>query len=128
MRKDSELTVITRAKELSLYILAVTDKSPKKFRFTLVSRLQNYALEILEDLFLANEIPLDGKRAGDTERRRGYQREAMAELRLLGYIAMIARESICILPKQYVVIEQKIVETQRLLYAWVRSDNKRLMS
>lgn len=128
MRKDSELTVITRAKELSLYILAVTDKSPKKFRFTLVSRLQNYALEILEDLFLANEIPLDGKRAGDTERRREYQREAMAELRLLGYIAMIARESICILTKQYIVIEQKIVETQRLLYAWVKSDDKRLMS
>lgn len=128
MKKDSELTVITRAKELSLYILAVTDKSPKKFRFTLVSRLQDYGLEILEKLFLANEIPLDRKKTGDTERRRKYQREAMTELRLLGYIAMIARESLCILPKQYVVIEQKIVETQRLLYAWVKSDDKRLMS
>lgn len=127
MRKESELTVITRAKELSLYILSVTDKSPKKFRFTLVSRLQNYTLEILENLFLANEIPVGGKSAGDSERRRKYQRDAMAELRLLGYLAMIARESMCILPKQYVVIERKIVETQRLLYAWVKSDEKRLM-
>ena len=36
---ESELTVITRAKELCQYILMITDKSPKKYRFTLVSRL-----------------------------------------------------------------------------------------
>ncbi len=28
---ESELTVITRAKELTQYILTVTDKSPKSF-------------------------------------------------------------------------------------------------
>lgn len=32
----SEMTVITRAKELCSYIMTVTQKSPKQFRFTFV--------------------------------------------------------------------------------------------
>ncbi|MBR1470603.1 MAG: four helix bundle protein [Lachnospiraceae bacterium] len=52
----SELSVITKAKELCSYIMKVTDRSPKRFRFTLVSRLQNYALDVIENLIRANEI------------------------------------------------------------------------
>ena len=39
---SNELAVITKAKDLCDYVLTVTDRSPKKFRFTLVIRLQNY--------------------------------------------------------------------------------------
>ena len=53
---QSELTVIVRAKELASYIMTVTDKSPKRFHFTLTSRLQNYALDIIENLYRANEV------------------------------------------------------------------------
>ena len=52
----SKLSVITKVKELCSHIMTVTDKSPKRFRFTLVLRLQNYALDIIEDLIMANEI------------------------------------------------------------------------
>ena len=52
----SELSVITKAKDLCSYIMTVTDKSPKRFRFTLVSRMQNYGLDIIENLISANEI------------------------------------------------------------------------
>ena len=45
----SELSVITKAKDLCSYIMTVTDKSPKRFRFTLVSRLQNYALDVIHE-------------------------------------------------------------------------------
>ena len=90
---ESELTVITRAKELSIYILTVTDKSPKKFRFTLVSRLQGYSLDIIENLYMANQIRLV-KSISDDEinRRKEYQDKAMTMCRLLGYMAMVARE------------------------------------
>ncbi len=57
---NSELSVITKAKDLCEYILTVTDKSPKRFRFTLTSRLQNYALDIIEHLILANEVYVSG--------------------------------------------------------------------
>ena len=36
--------------------MTITDKPPKRFRFTLVSRLQNYSLTIIEKLIMANEI------------------------------------------------------------------------
>lgn len=55
-RKQSELTVITKAKDLCSYVMTVTQKSPKQFRFTFVSRLQNLALSAIENLFRANDV------------------------------------------------------------------------
>ena len=54
MAYASELSVITKAKDLCSYIMTITDKSPKRFRFTLVSRLQNYGLDIIEYLINSN--------------------------------------------------------------------------
>ena len=56
MAYASELSVITKAKDLCSYIMTIADESPKRFRFTLVSRLQNYGLDIIEYLIKANEI------------------------------------------------------------------------
>ncbi len=125
-RVESELTVITRAKELCEYILAVTDKSPKKFRFTLVSRLQNYSLSVIEHLYRANNVFVANRdQMGRCEKRLELQYEAMTELRLLSYLSMIARESQCILPRQQSQISSRIIETQKLLYAWIKSDGVR---
>lgn len=64
-RKQSELTVITKAKDLCSYIMTVTPKSPKQFRFAFVSRLQNLALSAIENLFRANDVFVS-KTAGQT--------------------------------------------------------------
>ena len=39
----SELQVITKAKDLFRYVMQVTHKSPKEYRFTYVVRMQNLA-------------------------------------------------------------------------------------
>ena len=49
--KKSELSVITKAKDLCSYIMTVTQKSPKHFRYSFVSRMQNIALSIIENLY-----------------------------------------------------------------------------
>ena len=49
--RQSELLVVTRAKELCSYIVTVTHKSPKQFRFTFVTRLQNLAIAVIECIF-----------------------------------------------------------------------------
>ena len=54
MRADSELMVITKAKDLITYLFQISENAPKKFRFTLISKMQNSALNVLEDLILAN--------------------------------------------------------------------------
>ena len=104
--RQSELTVIVKAKDLAGYVLTVTDKSPKRFRFTLVAKLRGYALDIIEDLYRANEVFVsegDGEAAG---RRLDYQHRAITGMKQLGYMAQLAMERGCILPKQYEQIKR----------------------
>lgn len=121
----SELAVITRAKDLCSYIMTVTDKSPKRFRFTLVAKMQNYALNTIENLYRANEV---FAQRGDKEKaalRMDYQHKALTELKLLAYISQLAMEQGCILPKQYEQISKKASDCQNMLGAWLSSDRKR---
>ena len=71
---QSELTVITQAKALCSYIRTVTDKSPKRFRFTLVAKLQNYALNVIENLYYANEVPMQTADLSRLRERADHQR------------------------------------------------------
>ena len=56
MSGQSELKVITKAKDLCSYVMTISQKSPKHYRYTFVSRLQNLSLNIIENLYRANEI------------------------------------------------------------------------
>ena len=125
-RKQSELTVITKAKDLCTYIMTVTQRSPKQFRFTFVSRLQNLALSVIENLFRANDVFVSRQDSIAQKERLGYQRAAMTDLKLLGYISLLAAEQGCILLKQYEQISRQITDCQNLLGAWMNSDRKRL--
>lgn len=125
-RGTSELVVIVRAKELCGYVLTVTDKSPKKFRFTLVSRLQNYALDAVESLYKANLVRVRGREdAARMEERRELQRQAYVCVQTPAYLAQISREQGCILARQYEQISTRVVEVTRLLVAWAKADQRR---
>ncbi len=52
----SELQVITFAKNLCSYVMTITQKSPKQFCFSLVGRMQGYVMDIVEELYFANEV------------------------------------------------------------------------
>ena len=119
------MSVITKAKDLCSYVMTITDKSPKRFRFTLVSRLQNYALDVIENLYTANEIFIQKGNREQAEKRQSYQQKAQTALHLLGYIAQLAMEQECILPKQYEQITRKVYDCRNLLGAWMISDRKR---
>ena len=123
--KTNELSVITKAKDLCSYVITVTDKSPKRFRFTLVSRLQNYSLDVIEHLISANEIFVRGKDTEEAKERLSLQRKAMTSLKLLGYISELSIKQKCILPKQYEKITKQIYDVQNMLGAWMNSDKKR---
>lgn len=126
MPEQTELTVITKAKDLCRYILTVTEKSPKRFRFTLTSRMQNLSLDIIEQIYRANEVYLSGPdRTAAYERRLNLQHSALTSVKLLGYMALLAREQEAILPKQYEQITKQAHECQKLLGGWINSDRKR---
>lgn len=123
---QSELAVITKAKDLCSYVMTITDKSPKRFRFTLVAKLQSYALNTIENLYRANEVFVKGSDREKAAQRLDFQHQALTELKLLGYMAQLAMEQGCILPKQYEQITKKVHDCQNMLGAWINSDRKRL--
>jgi len=124
-QKQSELTVVTKAKDLCSYIMTATQKSPKQFRFTFVSRLQNLSLDIIENIYRANEIMLNANPAANA-RRLDLQHSALTSLKILAYFAMLAMEQQCILLKQYEQIAKLATDVQRLLGAWLNSDKRRV--
>ena len=123
--KKSELLIVTKAKELCSYIMTVTQKSPKQFRFTFVARLQNLSLDVIENIYYANEIFIGKGYERNAEKRLGLQHHALTILKLIAYISELAMTQQCLLFKQYEQIAKLTTDCQRLLGAWINSDKKR---
>lgn len=119
----NDLIVITIVKKLGAYVIAVTEKSPKKFRGVFVNRMQNYCLDTLEYLLAANFVRMDSLE--NKIKREDYQKEAIVKLKLLGYVAMVAESSGCILKRQYKEISRLLAEAINLTGAWKKSDDER---
>ncbi|NCE97589.1 four helix bundle protein [Emergencia sp. 1XD21-10] len=84
-QKQSELTVTTKAKDLCSYIMTITQKSPKKFRFTFVSRLQSLILNVIENIYRANDVFISKDDLLAQQKRLELQRKALTDLKVLGY-------------------------------------------
>lgn len=122
----SDLQVITYAKNLCSYIMTITQKSPKQFRFSLVGRMQGYALDIVQELYFANDIYVTVRSRAGWQTRRDHQRRAMSTLKLLAYVSQLSMEQGAIQPKQFEQISQQVSDVQNLLGAWLISDQKRM--
>lgn len=121
MQRKSDLFVMTKTKDLAKYIITVTEKSPKRFRFTLVVRLQNYILDAIENIYLANQ-------EHDKNKRLALQNKAKTLLSMLDYFAGIAYEEECILFKQYEQISKQQAECLMYLGKWIASTSKMVSS
>ena len=127
MDKKSELIVITKSKDLCAYIITATGKSPKQFRFTFVSRLQNLSLDMIEKIYYANELYI-GKDSDSHKERLSLQHQALTTCKLIAYLSEMAMTHKCILPKQYEQIAKQTTDCSRLIGAWINSDKKRMPS
>ncbi|MCL1996249.1 MAG: four helix bundle protein [Defluviitaleaceae bacterium] len=125
--QKNEMTVIVKAKDLCTYIVTTTQKSPKQFRFTFVSRLQNLAMGVIEDIYRANEIFIGTNKHSNAEKRLDLQHRALTTLKIIAYFSEMAVTHKCLLPKQYEQIAKLTTDCQRLLGAWINSDKKRLL-
>ncbi len=120
---SNDLVVITVVKKLTAYTIAVTEKSPKKFRGVFVNRMQNYCLDTLQSLVEANFVRMDALEKKII--REELQKKAIVNLKLLGYISMVAENTGCILKKQYKQISIQLSEAINLIVAWKKSDDER---
>ena len=58
-KNESELKVITETKQLTEYVMTITEKSPKKYRYTYVNRIHNLLFDNIELLYKANNESLE---------------------------------------------------------------------
>lgn len=121
MEKKSQLYVLVKAKELTKYLITVTERSPKKFRFTLVNRLQNYALDTIESILKANSLR-------DVTKRMEEQDKAKELLNMLDSFAEISLQQGCILPKQYEKVSKLVAETLNYLQKWKMATAKKVLA
>jgi hypothetical protein len=93
VESKSELTVIVKAKELCSYVMTITQRSPKHFRFSYVGRLQNLSLDIIEKLYRANEVYIGDASFEISHRERlSLQHGALTDIKILAYIAQLSME------------------------------------
>lgn len=116
--RDKEMAVFTHAKKLSEYIFVITEKSPKKLRWSIVTRLQNASVELIENLYRANV-------EREEEARLNYQKNASVSLKIIDFYAETARKKQAITVRQTAIIARQLAETEKLLYGWVRSTKKK---
>lgn len=112
--------VITKTKNLVDYVLTISEKSPKKFRYSLLTKMHTACFETMEYLYEANI-----ERLG-SEKRKYYQNKSRIRLRFIGYLAEVGQGHGCFTFKQYEVMAEKIHDCDRFLLAWIKSDDSRI--
>ena len=88
---DRELSVVTKAYDLALWLLPQLAKFPREHRFTLGDRLEAGSLDVLEALVEASY----------TRDKRDLLRRANIRLERLRYLARLAKDLRLISLKQY---------------------------
>lgn len=123
-RKD--LTVITKAKKLMEYTFTITsseNRFPKKIRFTLVQRLQDLSMEIIEMLYSAN----DTGNFTDVEKRdrRRYQKLALTKLNMMMCLVEFSYNRQHINMKSLEYWTNLIRDVRILTASWIKSDKSK---
>ena len=119
-----DLQVILKAKELAVHTLRITSNAnryPKKFRFSLVDKMQNKSMEIYEVLFEANRTDIkDYKRE-----RLELQTKAITYCdELLSYIEMSFELNI-INSDSMAFWSKMVSDIKHMAIAWRTKDRKR---
>lgn len=81
-KEPTEFNVIVKAKDLVKHTFTITNSTeryPKKYRFTLVNRIQDKAVDIYECVLEANELDL--RDAQEYRQRQKLQAKATSEYR-----------------------------------------------
>ena len=113
------MLVITETKRLIDYVFLVTEKSPKKFRYSFVNKIHNLLMEIIELLYIANSIDVMNID------RLSKQKDVIVKFEILDYICELSMRQKCLLFNQYENISNYINLCMKYLNGWINSDIKR---
>lgn len=124
--KPKSFELASQAKLLLREVLKLTSKGPKKYRFSLFQKMENQALDILQDIYKANSSYVAGSDAGQIlSYRINLHVDALARVNILGTLADIAVEYGGISKGEFANLSKIISSVGRMLTAWHKSDRLR---
>ncbi|TGY93447.1 four helix bundle protein [Petralouisia muris] len=125
-RTQGDLTVIVKAKEMVIYTLRITNNEknfPKRYRLSVVNKIQDKAFEIVTCLIEANEIYPRTK--AELQYRQMRQRQAMAYCRSLMATVDICKELFSLSSDKVAFWAKSVFEVRTLTAAWFKKDEER---
>lgn len=124
MMANEDLRVITKAKQLAKHTLIMTSNArryPKKFRFSLVDKMQNKALEIYEMLFEANRTDIKAYK----RERLEIQTKAITHCDELMYFIELSYELNIINSVSMEAWSKMVMDVKHMAIAWRSKDRNR---
>jgi len=125
-RSSGDYDIIEKAKELAGYTLRITSNEknfPKRYRYSVVNKIQEKILDILDNLVMAYELYPNSKTEFD--KRILHQKEARAGLRSLMLMIEVAANTFDIKASTFAFWTDTTVELKDHVSGWIKADVKR---
>lgn len=126
-KEPSEFNVIVKAKDLVKHTFTITNSTerfPKKYRFTLVNRIQDKAIEIYECAIEANELDL--RDAHEFRERQKLQATALTYCKELLFFIELSQEMGFISMSSSEYWSKMALEVKYMITAWKKRDKARV--
>jgi hypothetical protein len=122
-KEPTEFNVIVKAKDLVKHTFTITNSTeryPKKYRFTLVNRIQDKAVDIYECVLEANE--LDIRDAQEYRQRQKLQAKALTYCKELLFFIELSQEMGFISMSSCEYWSKLALEVKYMTTAWKKRD------
>jgi hypothetical protein len=121
-----EFSLITKAKDLVKHTDMMTSEKryPKKYRFTLVNRMQEKCLDIFESIEEANELLLTDRQ--ECAERLRLQRRALTLCKTVMFLIEVSLEKKLIDTAQCGAWTKAVCDVKNMTANWYRKDKERI--
>ena len=124
--EQSEFLLITKAKDLVKHTFLMTNdrRFPKKYRFTVVNRLQNLVIDIFKHIQEANELDLSDPQ--EFRERRYEQKKALTKCKTVLFLIEISFENSLISKDQCDAWTKSVLNVKYMTASWRKKDRERV--
>lgn len=110
---QNEIPIIQKVYDFYRELYLAVEKMPKKNKYTLGEKLGRTTLDLMELLIMASYAHKEDKNI--------FLGKANAKLELLKILVRLAEEIKTINTKKYLLLEERLQETGKMLGGWMRS-------
>jgi len=110
---QNEIPIIQKVYDFYRELYLAIEKMPKKDKYTLGEKLGRTTLDLIELLIMASYA--------NKEEKNIFLNKANAKLEILKILVRLAEEVKAISTKKYLLLQEKLQETGKMLGGWMRS-------